>query len=300
MKFTKAQRSRCKIKMAVQGSSGSGKTYSSLLIAFGLTQDWNKIALIDTENGSGNLYSNLGSYSVLSLKPPFSPEAFSQAILLAHENGFECVIIDSLSAEWSGSGGILDIHANMAGNSFTNWSKLTPRHNTFVQTMLQSDLHVIGTMRSKTDYVLQDKNGKQVPEKVGLKSVQREDTEYEFTLVLELNHRNIATVSKDRTGLFKNLPEFRITEDTGKLINQWCNSGESNQQQVVNDFNDDLTPGIDGLLTKINNCKTVQQLKDLFAANPDKQEQFRPFFIARRNEINLSNPQNVSLNGLEH
>ena len=81
----------------------------------------------------------------------------------------EVIIIDSISHEWEGSGGILDIHAGMAGNSFTNWGKLTPRHNAFIQTILQTNKHIIGTIRSKQDYVLNEKNGKQVPEKVGLK-----------------------------------------------------------------------------------------------------------------------------------
>ncbi len=98
----------------------------------------------------------------------------------------EVIIIDSVSHEWEGSGGILNLHAAMTGNSFTNWNKITPRHNAFVHKMLQSGCHITGTIRSKQDYVLTDKNGKMVPEKVGLRGVIREGLDYEFTIVFDL------------------------------------------------------------------------------------------------------------------
>ncbi len=259
--------------MAIQGPSGSGKTYSSLLIAHGLTNDWNKIAVIDSENGSANLYAHLGSYSVLSITPPYSPEEYIEAINLAVKNGFECLIIDSLSAEWNGQGGILDIHGNIPGNSFTAWNKVTPRHNAFVQAILQSNIHIIGTMRSKTDYVMQDKNGKQVPEKVGLKPVQREDSEYEFTLVLELSQKHQATVGKDRTGLFKNRPELILNAESGKEIAQWCNSAKTDEGKP------------DTFQEKINACLTVKILNDLFIANPDKYEQYKKNYFDRKRMI---------------
>src|SRR5213075_24314 len=106
------------------------------------------------------------------------------------------------SHEWEGIGGILETHGNMMGNSYTNWSKLTPRHNSFVQHILQSPAHVIGTIRAKQDYVLSEKNGKQVPEKVGLKGVTRDGMDYEFTLVFDIDIKHNASASKDRTGLF--------------------------------------------------------------------------------------------------
>jgi hypothetical protein len=220
--FQRAARSNCKIKMAIHGPSGSGKTYSSLLIAYGITGDWNKIAVIDSENGSANLYAHLGPYWVVSLKAPYTPEEFIGLIKMAAIQGFECLIIDSLSSEWSGQGGVLEIHGNIPGNSFTAWSKVTPRHNAFIQTILQTDMHIIGTMRSKTDYILQNKDGKQVPEKIGMKPIQREDSEYDFTVVLELNQMHQAKVSKDRTGIFKTKSELSVTENIGKQIKQWC------------------------------------------------------------------------------
>lgn len=284
--FIKAERSNCKIKMAIQGPSGSGKTYSSLLMAFGLTKDWNKIAVLDSENGSANLYSHLGKYSVLNLTAPYTPEEYIDAIETAVKQGFECLIIDSLSTEWNGQGGILDIHGNIPGNSFTAWSKVTPRHNAFVQAILQSNIHIIGTMRSKTDYVLSEKNGKMIPEKVGMKPVQREDSEYEFTVVFELNQKHQANVGKDRTGLFSKRPELYLTTEVGDEINQWCKVSKELPTEKITAV-EEVHEQQDVFIEQINNCKTVEELGMLFNANPTHQRKYRSYFSQRKNEIDL-------------
>ncbi len=131
-----------------------------------------------------------------------------------------------------GMGGILDVHANMAGNSFTNWGKLTPRHNAFIQAILQSPVHIIATIRSKQGYILNERNGKQVPEKVGLKGVTREGMDYELTIMLDVSIKHRATATKDRTGLFMDKPAFTISPDTGKLIKEWCEQGLGNRNNV--------------------------------------------------------------------
>jgi hypothetical protein len=135
------------------------------------------------------------------------------------------IILDSISHEWDGAGGILDIHSAMMGNSFTNWSKVTPLHNSFVNKILQSPAHIIATIRSKQDYILSERNGKMVPEKVGLKGVTRDGMDYEFTIVLDLDLKHNATASKDRTGLFMDKAQFMISDETGKTIKEWCNAG---------------------------------------------------------------------------
>src|SRR5436190_15881615 len=168
MELHQAHRKKAKIKLGIQGPSGSGKTFGALLIAFGLTEDWGKIAVIDTENYSSDLYDHLGNYNVLPLEAPFSPEKYIEAIRTCVKKGMEVIIIDSISHEWEGSGGIKHTHSQMTGNSFTAWAKLTPRHNAFVEEILQSPVHILATTRTKQDYVLVDKNGKMVPEKVGL------------------------------------------------------------------------------------------------------------------------------------
>ena len=223
MNIRQAERKQAKIRLALQGPSGSGKTYSALLLAFGITGTWEKIVIIDTENSSADLYADLGAYNVLPLTQPYTPERYIQAIHQCESEGMELIIIDSISHEWEGQGGILAIHGNMPGNSFTNWNKVTPRHNAFIQAILQSPAHVVPTIRSKQDYVLSEKNGKYVPEKVGLKGVTREGTDYEFTIVLEIDLNHNAKATKDRTKVFLNQPEFRITSETGAKIVEWCN-----------------------------------------------------------------------------
>jgi len=228
--LNQAKREKAKIRAGLQGPSGSGKTYSALLMAKGLCGDWSKIAVIDSEHHSANLYSHLGNYNVLPLSPPYSPERYSTAIKVCEDEGMQVIIIDSISHEWEGQGGILEIHSNMLGNSFTNWSRLTPRHNDFINTILQSKCHIIATMRAKQEYVLSEKNGKQVPEKVGLRGITREGTDYELTLVLEIDIKHQAKSSKDRTGLFDKMPEFTISEKTGERIFKWCSQSTSMEE----------------------------------------------------------------------
>ena len=115
----------------------------------------------------------------------------------------------------------------MAGNSFTNRAKVTPRHNAFVQKILESGCHIISTIRTKTDYTLTEKNGKMVPEKVGLKGITRNGMDYEFTVVFDIDIKHLAKASKDRTGLFMDKPEEVITLYHGRKILEWCNSATS-------------------------------------------------------------------------
>src|SRR5690554_953995 len=224
MDLHKAQRRVVKIKLAIQGPSGSGKTMSALLLASGMT-DWSKIAVIDTENHSADLYSHLGEYNVLQLEKPFTPERYIKAIEICEKAGMEVIVIDSVSHEWEGSGGILDMHGNMPGNSFTNWAKMTPRHNAFVQKILESPAHVVATIRTKTDYAMVEKNGKYAVEKMGMKGITRDGLDYEFTIVFDLDIKHLAKASKDRTGMFMDKPEDIITPSIGKKILEWCNSG---------------------------------------------------------------------------
>lgn len=278
-KFQKAMRNKCKIKLGIQGPSGSGKTYSSLMLAYGLTKDWSKIAVIDTENGSAHLYSHLGEYQVLNLTAPYSPERYVEAIQLAEQSGFECIILDSFSHEWNGSGGILDIHSNIPGNSFTAWAKVTPRHNACMQAILSCNMHVIATLRSKTDYVMNERNGKQVPEKVGLKATQRDDTDYEFTIVFELNHQHIALVSKDRTGLFRNTHELKLSVDAGATIKDWC---ESSSTEILDEITEDDSLSFESI---INQCASMNELIELYTSNEDKQTSYRDAFINRKSQL---------------
>ena len=226
MELKKASRKKVKLRLGLSGASGFGKTYSALLLAYGMTNDWSKIAVIDSENGSAELYSNLGEYNVLNLSAPFSPEKYIEAINTCEDAGIEVAIIDSISHEWDGKGGCLDIHAELGGQ-FAHWAKVTPRHNAFIQAILQSSCHIITTVRRKQDYdMIKNDRGKVEPVKVGLKEVTRDGFEYELTVNFEiLNDKHLVRASKDRTSMFANEPEFIVTSETGKKILEWCESG---------------------------------------------------------------------------
>jgi hypothetical protein len=227
----KAERKKAKLKIGVFGPSGSGKTYSALLMAKGMAP-WDKIAVIDTENGSAELYSHLGAYNVITLSPPFHPEKYAEAIIACEKAGMEVVIIDSITHEWNGTGGILEMADEMAQgskNSFAVWKKLTPMHNRFIDCILQSPLHVICCGRTKQEYVLNqvERNGKtvNVPEKTGMKAMTRDGFDYEMTVAFDLAISHYATTSKDRSGIFMDKTAFKIGEDTGKTLLDWGNSG---------------------------------------------------------------------------
>jgi len=220
----KAERSQAKLRIGLAGPSGSGKTYSALLLAKGLATSWDKIAIIDTENGSADLYSDMGAYNVLTLEKPFHPDRYIEAMEAAQEAGMEVIIIDSITHEWNGQGGILETQEKLGGR-FQDWAKVTPMHNRFVQTILQSKTHLITTVRSKVDYSMSNEGGKSKVQKVGMKPETREGFEYELTVSLDLNINNMASISKDRTGIFKTDAAFMITEETGETLADWAAGG---------------------------------------------------------------------------
>lgn len=283
MQLRQSERKRAKIKMALQGSAGSGKTYSSLLLAHGLCGgDFSKVAIIDTENGSADLYAHLGNYNVVTLYSPFTTESYLKAIDMCERAGMEVIIIDSISHCWDY---LLDYHASLAGNSFTNWSKVTPLLKSLTDKILQSDAHIIATMRTKQDYVLNQKDGKYVPEKVGLKAVQRDGIDYEFTIVFDVDIKHFAVSSKDRTDLFMGKTEFIINSATGRKILDWCNSG-TNLEDARN---------------KIKNSETLEELRVLYQQYQNWRELLEYDFKIQKDTINakelLLNPKNFNTNG---
>lgn len=230
MQIRKAERKNIKIRLAIEGPSGSGKTFSALLIAYGLTEDWDKVIIIDTENGSAELYAELGGYSVLPLAAPYSPERYIAAIELAEKQGFEVIIIDSLSHAWAGEGGVLEQQGKAAdtkykGNSWSAWREFTPKHNALVEAMLKSKSHIIATLRTKTEYIQVEENGSKKIKKVGTVPIQRDGIEYEFAVVFDLATDHMATASKDRTGIFDR-QLFTPGSDTGRILRQWLSLDE--------------------------------------------------------------------------
>ncbi|WP_298883669.1 AAA family ATPase [uncultured Polaribacter sp.] len=269
MEIRKSERKQAKIKIALQGSAGSGKTYSSLLLGKGLAGgDLTKIAIIDTENKSADLYAHLGSYNVVAMNAPYSPERYIEAIELCEKSGMEVIILDSISHCWDY---LLEVHSNMPGNSFANWGKVTPRQNSFINKILSSETHIISTMRVKQDYVLNQKNGKMVPEKVGLKAIQRNDLDYEFTIVFDIDTIHSAKATKDRTGLFVNTPEFKISSNTGMKIRNWCSQDDRIRREKVQ--------------KEVDECQSIEALRYVYAKYPDMQETIKPLIMERKKEL---------------
>lgn len=263
MQLQKAKRQQVKLRLNLSAPSGAGKTYSALLLAKGLVGSWDKIAVIDTENGSASLYDHLGEFNVLNLTPPFSPERYIQAISQCVEAGMECIIIDSSTHEWSGAGGCLEINEKLAAakyksNTWSAWSETTPKHDKFVNTVLQCPSHIITCTRSKMETVMgEDRKVK----KVGMKDMQRDGWEYELTVSLSIDRdTHMAIASKDRTELFEGAEPFVITEKTGELIRTWCETGEKPKQIEV------VTP--EQALTMIDACKDIEVIGAIFKALP--------------------------------
>lgn len=258
----------------MSGASGFGKTYSALLLAYGITGDWSKIAVIDTENDSASLYSDLGEYNSLALTAPYSPERYCEAIDTCVNAGIECIIIDSISHEWEGKGGCLEI-LEALGGQFRDWAKVTPRHNAFIQKILQCPCHVITTVRRKQEYdMVKNDKGRIEPVKVGMKEVTRDGFEYELTVNFELiNDKHLVKASKDRTSIFANAPEHVITSDTGKRLIEWANCG-------IDIFKEPFE-----LLAK---CTTKEEVKAVWDKYQSLQtnQQFKNQVTKRRDECN--------------
>lgn len=230
IQFKKAERSQSRLKLGIQGPSGSGKTDGALALARGLAGPNGKIAVADTENGSAALYSDRYDFDVLNIEPPYLSSKFNEVIDAAAAAGYDVLIIDSISHQWEGEGGILSRKEAVdarGGNSYTNWSKFTKEHNEFVGKILSAPIHIIATMRSKQDYVLEaNEKGKQTPRKVGMKAIQREGAEYQLTVNLDVQMDHRAKASKDRTGLFGDALWDLRDPKTSKMIVDWLASAK--------------------------------------------------------------------------
>lgn len=283
MQLSKATRKKSFMRLNLSGPSGSGKTMSALRMAYGLVGDWEKIGVIDAENGSASLYSHLGEFQVIDLTPPFSPDRYIQAIDVCLKGGMQCIIIDSSSHEWSGPGGCIEMNERLAqakykGNTWSAWNETTPKHDAFVQKVLQSKCHVITCTRSKTETAMVDNKVK----KVGIKDIQREGWEYELTVSLNIDRdTHTAIASKDRTNIFEGKDPFVITEETGDLIKRWCETGIDNPFAKVYENTDEIELILDS-------AETIGELSSLYANNTPVIEaapELKKKFTERRIEI---------------
>ena len=233
-----AQRSKAKLRLGISGPAGSGKSMSSLLMAYGITGDWSKISVIDTENNSADLYADyrhngieIGVFNVCPISTPYTPEKYIAAIKECEDAGDSVIIIDSLTHAWAGEGGLLDKKGQIEKsgrpgvNSWTAWRDITPMHNRLVESILTSKCHVVATLRAKMEHVQEkDPTGKTVVKKIGMNPIQRDGMEYEFTVFIDVDQDHNATSSKDRTSLVDGLV-FRPGVDTGKNFLAWLETG---------------------------------------------------------------------------
>lgn len=227
MTFSKASKKKSKLRMALVGPSGTGKTYTALAIATHLGQ---RVAVIDTERGSASKYADLFAFDVLDLET-FAPQQYVDALHAAASAGYDVVVVDSLSHAWIGQGGALEQVDNIARrsqskNSFGAWREVTPQHNAMVDAIVRAPLHVVVTMRAKTEYVLEkDDRGKTVPRKVGIQPVQRDGLEYEFDVVGDLDENNSLIVGKTRCPALAGKVFARAGKDIASHLTAWLTDG---------------------------------------------------------------------------
>lgn len=245
LQLRQAERKKTKLRIGIFGPSGSGKTYSAIQLAKGITT-CDKIAIIDTENGSADLYSHLGDFSVLTIEPPFSPERYIEAIRMCEKAGKEVIIIDSISHEWEGTGGMLSIADSMEEvmrDGRKIWAKITPRHNSYIDAIRFSKANIICCGRSEQEKVIQQKMAgnmtTQAAEKIGMKAITRKGFEYEMMVAFDLAMNHYATCSKDRTkdqdgkAIFQDRPPHIINEATGKRMLDWANEGKDDPNVIT-------------------------------------------------------------------
>lgn len=268
LELKKATRKQVKLRLNISAPSGAGKTYSALRMAKGLCGDWSKVAVIDTENGSASLYSDLGDFNVIDLEPPYKPEKYIEAINTCVGAGMEVIIIDSSTHEWAcliEENEVL-AQSKFRGNTWSAWSQTTPRHDKFINAVLHCPTHVITCTRSKMETVMGD--DKKV-KKVGMKDVQREGWEYELTISLNIDRdTHLAIPSKDRTNLFEGKNPFLITEETGEQIAKWCDSGEPAEIKIA--------------VGEMEIVATLEDLKDIWTKY--KKFQTNPEFVKAKDK----------------
>lgn len=246
--FKKASKQQARAKIAMTGPSGSGKTLSALRLAHGLG---GRVAVIDTENNSASLYSDKfgdWAYDVAVIPPPYTAAKYFAAIDEAIAAKYDVLIIDSISHMWAGEGGLLEQKSALdsrGGNSYTNWNSITKIQERFKSILQNSPIHLIATMRSKQDYILEtNSSGKQAPKKVGLAPIQREGMEYEFTVVFDIGMDHQFIVSKDRTSLFDGVVEM-ITEKTGETIKNWLSDDKSAESSAAESVRADIASALE-------------------------------------------------------
>ena len=294
MELKKAKREQVKIRLSIAAPTGFGKTTGALMIAYGITKDWDKIAVIDTENKSASFYSNhkyrngfeVGEFNTIQLAPPYTPESYIEAIKACENAGMEVVIIDSITHVWNGEGGILE-YKDSLGGKFQDWAKVTPRYQKWLSAILHSKCHVITTNRKKQAYSLTNENGKNKVEKSGMDDQIREGYDYEMTIAFDIINDNfLCKASKDRSGMYMGMPEFVITPEVGEKILAWCMEGKAAIPEMFLTPEEKAAPIIEAIKSQVSEeslaaywkalSPTQKKLPGVDGAKNDKKESLKP------------------------
>ncbi|MCP8969700.1 AAA family ATPase [Ectobacillus ponti] len=282
--ITKARREKLKAVVGFIGCSGAGKTAGALLVAYGMMREaypeateeevWEKIGVIDTEHGRAKLYASsdfdgtrIGQFLHIDFSPPYSTDRYDMAVQAMKRAGAEVIIVDSLSHNWQGEGGIVETHGQMSGNSFQNWGKLVPETTKLVKTLTRNNVHILATLRTKQEYVVEpDASGKMAPRKVGTKPVQKDEMEYEFMLNFQIAIDHVAETSKDNTRMFEGNPA-KLTPDVGRKLYQWLELGidvraEEQAKQAAEEA---------------ERLALIQQVRDIAASSADMKKKVEEF-----------------------
>jgi hypothetical protein len=233
MAFQKAVKTESKMRVAIMGPSGAGKTYTALNIAKHMPNA--RIALVDTEHGSASKYADIFDFDVMELQPPYHPDRFGEAIRDAAKAGYTVIILDSMTHAWSGTGGMLDlvdqIGKRIGGNSFAAWKDATPIQNRLIESIVGAPIHVIATMRSKQDYAQEkDDRGKTVVKKVGMAAQQREGFEYEFDVVIDLDIDHNGIITKSRAPVLADKVIAKPGREVADMLTEWLKGAPATAQ----------------------------------------------------------------------
>lgn len=284
--FQKATKSASTLSMALTGPPHAGKTYSSLAIATALAGDGGRIAVIDTERGSASKYADLFNFDVLELGV-YDPRSYIEAIQAAEAEGYAVVVIDSLSHEWTGRGGALEMVntarvRSRSGNSFAAWREVTPLHNALIEAIVGCRCHLIATMRSKVEYILQtNEHGRQEPVKVGMAPVQRGGIDYEFDVVGEMTIDHKMIVTKSRCVALDGAVIDRPGKQVADVLRAWLSDGAT---PPAGGTPSPLTPSG---RTPIIPAETIGRIADLISQTEMTEYQVRSA-LARRGVTEIS------------
>lgn len=268
VQFKKATKQAARLRMALIGPAGSGKTYTGLQLASLLG---GPVAVIDSERGSASKYADLFAFDSLELES-YHPQTYIDAIKAAEAGGYEVLLVDSLSHAWSGKEGALELVDRAAArsqskNSFSAWREVTPLHNALVDAILGCRMHVIGTMRTKTEYVMEkDDRGKTAPKKIGLQPVQRDGLEYEFDVIGDMDIDNNLIVGKTRCPQLSGKVYKHPGKELADILRSWLGTGKA--------ITPEQAAELDGLIKEVGADRKkfceffhVQKVEDVQAAD---------------------------------